>query len=164
MFLAIPSVFLCWSLIAFVVSILAFVWTTGTTASPPAVDPSNAVGPRVVVSLVFAVGALYFVLVVRTFRTYAEPTSEVLEGERCPSEAGATGGGARHWMSSPRLNEIISTLEQDMERGMDVAGKEEDTKSEAHGHVEVVSKDTSASLAGQDGSNHAEPRRGRSPR
>lgn len=162
-FLAVPSVFLCWSLITFVVAILAFVWTTGTTALPPAIDPSNVVGPRVGVSLVFAIGAVYFVLVVRTFRTYAEPTRNVLECERFPSDAGMSGGGGRRWMSSPRLDEIMSTLEQGVERGMDMTGKEEDIKS-SEITVEAVSKDISASMNGQDGAKNTEPHRGRSPR
>lgn len=108
MFLALPSVFLAWSLITFIVAILAFAWTTGTSSPLSAVSTHDALGPRIVVTVIFGIGALYFILVVMTFKTYAEPV-----GERQAGEA------MRAWASSPnpRTHAAIAREESGLERG-----------------------------------------------
>jgi hypothetical protein len=80
--LALPGVWLAWSMVAFLVSIMAFVWRTGAKDDP---DPDTGtgtgterelsgakmLGPRIAISAVFAIGIVYFVLVIFTFKRYS---------------------------------------------------------------------------------------------
>ncbi|KAG9085664.1 hypothetical protein FRC06_003514, partial [Ceratobasidium sp. 370] len=72
-FLALPSVFLAWSVISFCVAVLAFSWTTGTATQPRPISDSAAIGPRIGITVVFSLGLVYFYKVVRTLRKYADP-------------------------------------------------------------------------------------------
>ncbi|KAK7031663.1 hypothetical protein R3P38DRAFT_2522605 [Favolaschia claudopus] len=73
--LAMPAVWLAWSIITFLISIMSFVWLSGSTQD--AVDFSvsfrAALGPRIALTVVFALGIIYFVLIVRTFHRYGDP-------------------------------------------------------------------------------------------
>ncbi|KAL4241249.1 hypothetical protein ABKN59_000004 [Abortiporus biennis] len=74
--LATPAIWLAWSMIAFCVAILSFVWRSGDSAHPPdqerdQLSPSHALIVRVLVSAVFALGILDFVMIVRTFASYS---------------------------------------------------------------------------------------------
>jgi hypothetical protein len=116
-FLSLPAVFLSWSLIAFVISILAYTWTTGTATLPAVIGNDVAVWPRLGITSVFVLGLVYFVLVVRTFRSYADP------GERAEALKAVSGGGRGRieqgaWISSPRLGGILDSLDADLERGL----------------------------------------------
>ncbi|KAF8872945.1 hypothetical protein BD779DRAFT_316434 [Infundibulicybe gibba] len=72
--IAMPAVWLSWSIIFFFVCILSYVWqdqtsnTNGcrTTISTPSLPA------QIVVSLVFSIGLVYFVMVVRVFNRYAK--------------------------------------------------------------------------------------------
>lgn len=68
--LALPAVWLAWALIGFFTAILAFVWTTG--GREDVTPPSDGVERwlRVGLTIVFVLGAAYFVVVVQTFRSY----------------------------------------------------------------------------------------------
>jgi len=70
--LATPAIWLAYSIISFCVAILAFIWTTGTNkpVEPPSVE--RAIGPRVVVTVIFALGCWIFICIVRTFRSWAD--------------------------------------------------------------------------------------------
>ncbi|KIY72501.1 hypothetical protein CYLTODRAFT_417889 [Cylindrobasidium torrendii FP15055 ss-10] len=71
--LAMPVVWLSWAMIGFLVSILSFVWQTGSTSDPeqrPALSPTAVLGPRIAVTGVFAIGMMYFVLIVHTLSSY----------------------------------------------------------------------------------------------
>jgi len=58
-------------MIAFCVSILAFVWRTGSsTDNPQPLTPVKEIGPRVAVTFLFVLGLVNFLLVVRTFKSY----------------------------------------------------------------------------------------------
>lgn len=72
--LAMPAVWLSWSIILFLVSIMTFVWRAGTTdeRTQPSATYAQALAPRIVISAVLAVGAIYFVLVVQTFARYGD--------------------------------------------------------------------------------------------
>ncbi|KAG8751350.1 hypothetical protein FRC12_012488 [Ceratobasidium sp. 428] len=72
-FLALPSVFLAWSVISFCVAVLSFAWTTGTVTPPSPIADSAAIGPRIGITFVFLLGLAYFYKVVRTLRKYADP-------------------------------------------------------------------------------------------
>ena len=88
-----PAVWIAWSMLFFCISILAFVWdqpfsppssspaitTNDTVASQNALAISlsqtdqAALAPRILISFTFALGLIYFVLVVRTFRSWGDP-------------------------------------------------------------------------------------------
>ncbi|KAL1756129.1 hypothetical protein FB107DRAFT_290387 [Schizophyllum commune] len=74
--LAMPAVWLLWSIISFIVSIMAFVWRTGASDhSDPAnlpTSPTQLLVSRIIISTSLALGAIYFVLVVRTFARYGD--------------------------------------------------------------------------------------------
>ncbi|TEB36767.1 hypothetical protein FA13DRAFT_1083273 [Coprinellus micaceus] len=76
--LAMPAVYLAWSLLLFICCIMAFVWRTGI--EPPAPDPAEppeALDPthmhmvlRTIVSFILALGCIYGVLIASTFQRY----------------------------------------------------------------------------------------------
>ncbi|KAI5892385.1 uncharacterized protein SCHCODRAFT_01189675 [Schizophyllum commune H4-8] len=74
--LAMPAVWLLWSIISFIVSIMAFVWRTGAgdelEHANPFKTPGQALASRVIISASLSLGAVYFVLVVRTFTLYGD--------------------------------------------------------------------------------------------
>jgi len=69
--LALPAVWLAWSVIAFLTAIMAFVWTSGSASDNPT-PPSRKTEwiPRAIITAVFILGAVYFCFVVRTFSSY----------------------------------------------------------------------------------------------
>ncbi|KAH8105439.1 hypothetical protein BXZ70DRAFT_920863 [Cristinia sonorae] len=78
--LATPAIWLAWSMIAFVVSILSYVWRTGATSDPddgvrPALTPKEALAARIVVTCILCIGLLQFVMIIQTFRSYSGLTS-----------------------------------------------------------------------------------------
>ncbi|EPQ59826.1 hypothetical protein GLOTRDRAFT_136583 [Gloeophyllum trabeum ATCC 11539] len=71
--LAMPAVWLTWSMITFVTSILSFVWRTGDSSNPDtrkALSPIHELGPRVLITCLTLLGLLYFWKIVGTFRRY----------------------------------------------------------------------------------------------
>ncbi|KAJ7664101.1 hypothetical protein B0H17DRAFT_1143835 [Mycena rosella] len=72
--LAIPAVWLAWSIILFVTCIMAFTWRTGAADDPvdTALSHTTARGLRIGVSAVLAVAVVYLFLIVRTFRKYGD--------------------------------------------------------------------------------------------
>ncbi|KAL1702335.1 hypothetical protein EV121DRAFT_271812 [Schizophyllum commune] len=62
------------SIISFIVSIMAFVWRTGASGEPAdlVASPSQLLASRVITSVSLALGAVCFVLVVRTFTRYGD--------------------------------------------------------------------------------------------
>lgn len=85
--LALPAVWLAWALIAFFVAILAFVWTSGSSADNPT-PPSRSVEliPRLIVTGLFVLGLVYFVVVVQTFRSYGKPRHRAPRGTSLPPD------------------------------------------------------------------------------
>ncbi|KAJ6580888.1 hypothetical protein B0H19DRAFT_1251168 [Mycena capillaripes] len=73
--LAMPAVWLAWSIITFLTCIMSFIWLSGSTQDPVdfAVSPRAALGPRIGLTVVFSLGLIYFVLIVRTFHRYGDP-------------------------------------------------------------------------------------------
>ncbi|KZV87320.1 hypothetical protein EXIGLDRAFT_652286 [Exidia glandulosa HHB12029] len=68
--LATPAIWLAWSVIFFCVAMLAFLWTSGTDRPPTPLTGNEALVPRIIVTAIFCLGAIYFVLVVHTFQSY----------------------------------------------------------------------------------------------
>ncbi|KAF9466846.1 hypothetical protein BDZ94DRAFT_1157137, partial [Collybia nuda] len=76
-FLAMPAVWLCWSIILFVTSILVYVWQTGSDHGHVLqLSPTMALGPRVAVTGLFGLGMLYFILIIFTLRRYGDIADE----------------------------------------------------------------------------------------
>ncbi|KAH9007697.1 hypothetical protein EDB83DRAFT_700068 [Lactarius deliciosus] len=71
--LALPGVWLAWSVLAFVVAIMSFVWRTGARGeSQSPLSPHAELGPRIGITCQVGLGLVYFILVIRTFRNYGE--------------------------------------------------------------------------------------------
>ena len=64
-------------MIAFIVSILSYVWRSGATNDPenggwPRLTPTQALGPRLTVTAFVVVGLLNFFMILRTFKKYSK--------------------------------------------------------------------------------------------
>ncbi|KIK63945.1 hypothetical protein GYMLUDRAFT_40154 [Collybiopsis luxurians FD-317 M1] len=71
--LAMPAVWMSWSMILFITSIMSFVWRTGAESDPderPPLSDKWALGPRIAITFVFFIGMVYFFLIVKTLRSY----------------------------------------------------------------------------------------------
>ncbi|KAF8075802.1 hypothetical protein FPV67DRAFT_1469317 [Lyophyllum atratum] len=90
--LAMPGVWMAWSMVFFVASIMSFVWRTGSTKDPadrPPLSVQGALGPRIAVTGIFLLGMVYFALIVKTLRgygTHAGGSSKLRQGERGAAE------------------------------------------------------------------------------
>lgn len=67
-------------MIAFCISILSFVWRTGSVSDPsdgnrPPLTDAQAIGVRVLATVIFALGVLKFSLIMKTFGAYSEAES-----------------------------------------------------------------------------------------
>ncbi|KAJ2916657.1 hypothetical protein MD484_g3730, partial [Candolleomyces efflorescens] len=76
--LAMPAVWLGWSMIFFITCIMAFVWQTGTVndAGAPSQTASEILVPRIIISAVLGLGFLYLILIAITFRNYSDPMEQ----------------------------------------------------------------------------------------
>ncbi|KAI6103112.1 hypothetical protein EDD16DRAFT_1644336 [Pisolithus croceorrhizus] len=71
--LALPGVWLAWSMIFFIASILAFVWRSGSKknpSTPSPLGPDAEIGPRVFISVLFILGIAYFGTILNTLQEY----------------------------------------------------------------------------------------------
>ncbi|KAJ3574438.1 hypothetical protein NP233_g1756 [Leucocoprinus birnbaumii] len=79
--LSLPTVWLTWSIVAFIVSIMSYMWRCD--ANPPSDFPvprSTELGFRIFVSAVLAIGTLYGLLIYISFRRYGPKMDEALNG------------------------------------------------------------------------------------
>ncbi|KAF5374277.1 hypothetical protein D9758_004578 [Tetrapyrgos nigripes] len=91
--LAMPAVWMSWSMIFFITAIISYVWRTGSITDPPERDglpPRAALGPRIAVTGLFVIGMVYFVLIVKTLRSYG---SERPHTHTHSHRGGGRGGG-----------------------------------------------------------------------
>ncbi|KAF9038147.1 hypothetical protein BJ165DRAFT_424938 [Panaeolus papilionaceus] len=72
--LAMPAIWLAWSLVLYVTCILSFVWRTGDPGSgPPApLSPGGLLAVRIVLTVILGLGGLYGSLIFITFRRYGD--------------------------------------------------------------------------------------------
>lgn len=77
-----PAIWLAWSMLLFVTSILAFVWRFGSTDNSDqqqlGLPPNVTLGTRIALTCVFGLGMIYFVLIVKTMRSYGDPRNRCL--------------------------------------------------------------------------------------
>ncbi|KAJ7173467.1 hypothetical protein C8R46DRAFT_892782 [Mycena filopes] len=73
--LAMPAAWLAWSIIMFFTCIMSFIWLSGSSQDQVdfSVSPRVLLGLRIALTLVFVLGIIYFVLIVRTFHRYGDP-------------------------------------------------------------------------------------------
>ncbi|KAG1840906.1 hypothetical protein DFJ58DRAFT_84489 [Suillus subalutaceus] len=72
--LAMPAVWLAWSMFFFIVAILSFVWRSDSSAdnpSPAPLSPYAILGPRIAITSLFIVGLIDFMLIIKTLHNYA---------------------------------------------------------------------------------------------
>ncbi|TFK34905.1 hypothetical protein BDQ12DRAFT_656329 [Crucibulum laeve] len=72
--LAMPAIWLTWSIILYIVCIMSFVWRTGSRDDQPpeALSAEAAIVVRIVITVVLCLGTLYGILIVTTFRRYGD--------------------------------------------------------------------------------------------
>ncbi|KAI0036230.1 hypothetical protein K488DRAFT_12304, partial [Vararia minispora EC-137] len=70
--LAMPAVWLVWSLLLFIVAVMSYVWRTNSVSSPqPRVTSDRAaLGTRIAITCVLGIGIAYFLAVLSTFSRY----------------------------------------------------------------------------------------------
>ncbi|KAF8211143.1 hypothetical protein K438DRAFT_1569898 [Mycena galopus ATCC 62051] len=137
--LAMPAVWLAWSIVTFLTCIMSFIWLSGSSQDEDdnfVVSPRAALGCRVGLTVVFALGVIYFVLIVRTFHRYGDPldrewmravnewTKEAYPGSQNPHSAPQPASGPPH--PSARLS--LRSIPPEMQfRPPVVPPSEEDT-------------------------------------
>lgn len=77
MLLAMPAIWLAWAMTSFCVAILSYIWRTGSSDDPSdgiysQLSPNQALAVRAVLTIIFGLGVVYFILILRTFGTYGE--------------------------------------------------------------------------------------------
>ncbi|KAG2072876.1 hypothetical protein BDR04DRAFT_1096122 [Suillus decipiens] len=80
--LAMPAVWLAWSMIFFITAIMSFVWRSGSTTdnlSPAPLSPNAILGPRIAITCLFVVGLIDFMLIIKTLNNYGRTRD--IEGE-----------------------------------------------------------------------------------
>ncbi|KAG6894776.1 hypothetical protein C0992_004732 [Termitomyces sp. T32_za158] len=85
--LAMPAIWMSWVMVLFIASILSFVWRTGSVSDPddrPALSERGALGARLAVTGVFMLGMIYFVLIVRTLKSYGMQANNDTSRQREP--------------------------------------------------------------------------------
>ncbi|KIK92789.1 hypothetical protein PAXRUDRAFT_146559 [Paxillus rubicundulus Ve08.2h10] len=136
--LAMPSVWLAWSMIFFIIAILSFVWRSGSTADsvPPSLSPSAALGPRIALTALFLLGLVYFVAIVKTLHTYGR-ASEMLSG-RGPVGSEARRERERHREGEGHRERI---WEQDREPARSARGRERTRREHVNHEQEATTTD-----------------------
>jgi hypothetical protein len=101
--LAMPAVFLSWSMLLFIAAILSFVWRTDAVDDPdprPSLSTKGVLGPRIAITGVFGLGMIYLVLIIKTLKSYGgsrnrEPLWRVGSASNPGGSVGGTSGVAR---------------------------------------------------------------------
>lgn len=71
-------------MIAFIVSILSYVWRSGDTSDPenggwPRLTPTQALGPRLTITAFVTLGLLNFLMILRTFKKYGKNGGSLID-------------------------------------------------------------------------------------
>ncbi|PFH46375.1 hypothetical protein AMATHDRAFT_155284 [Amanita thiersii Skay4041] len=135
-FLAMPAVWMAWSMICFVFSILAFVWRTGSVIDPeerPPISVEAALGPRIAITTVFLLGLVYCLLILRTLQRYGSHIGvrgimNAREETEPKSTQWTTEGGDKHAVQ----NEIKIEERRGREREKRGSGSGSDARERRH--------------------------------
>lgn len=103
-FLAMPAVWMAWSMIWFIVAILSFVWRTGAVNDPQQPAPLSiqvALIPRIGITATFVLGMVYFALIIRTLQRYGSMHGRTGWGHS-GNAAGDTGVGKANYDAAER--------------------------------------------------------------
>ncbi|KAF6742560.1 hypothetical protein DFP72DRAFT_1053949 [Ephemerocybe angulata] len=121
--LALPAIWLGWSLIFFIVCIMSIVWQTGTTdPEPPFLASKDILAPRVVVSAVLALGLVYLSLITGTLRRYGDLMDQAWK-ERVKGWAGELyQRDSKNGYGGYPFPYATNVLEPPLEWGTDIAG------------------------------------------
>ncbi|KAI0051467.1 hypothetical protein FA95DRAFT_1554561 [Auriscalpium vulgare] len=153
--LALPSIWLAWSMLAFIVSILSFVWRTGSTddpsadgPNPRALSPRQALGPRLAITLTLALGLFYFAMVIQTFKSYGDSgprlpggmrRSERRRDEGADADAEARGVDSEEEGDRGRVKERGGTVKRtEIMTGLGLTGMDEKAEGSGTGKSVVV--------------------------
>ncbi|KAF8905728.1 hypothetical protein CPB84DRAFT_562685 [Gymnopilus junonius] len=76
--LAMPVVWMAWSMLLFISAILSFVWRTGSVldpANPSPLGPRLALALRILITSAFALGMIYLCMIIKTLKKYGSHQS-----------------------------------------------------------------------------------------
>lgn len=100
----------------FILSILSFVWRTGSVVDPterPPLGVHAALGPRIAVTGVFVLGMVYFALIVKALRRYGtHPGARGAAGRTRPGAAPGRNAGAGAVSDRPRAGDVDAAMER----------------------------------------------------
>ncbi|KAF9558383.1 hypothetical protein CPC08DRAFT_763958 [Agrocybe pediades] len=88
--LATPAVWMAWSMLLFICSILSFVWRTGSVTDPddrPPLSAQAALGPRIAITALLTLGMVYLGMIIKSLRKYGAPQNAVRALVQVASEA-----------------------------------------------------------------------------
>jgi len=139
-------------MILFMVTIISFVWRTGSEADPeggrPPLTNIAALGPRIAISLLAFIGFIYLVLIIRTLKSY-----------------GIHGGTSQNLLTSPsaQLEQVFvphtTPLSGERESGMrDHAGPLSEAVFERRGRERMRSIEPRHGRRREEASEHQEER------
>ncbi|TFK67812.1 hypothetical protein BDN72DRAFT_879402 [Pluteus cervinus] len=89
--LAMPAVWLSWSIVLFIISILCFLWRSRMDNPPQSPPFAFELGPQIIVSSILAVGVLYLILIFQSFSKF-ENHSDLEALAESPSTASLLNG------------------------------------------------------------------------
>jgi hypothetical protein len=130
--LALPGIWLAWSVLAFLVAIMAFVWRTGARGEThPALLWTQEFGPRVAITCQLLLGLVYLALVIR---------DDAL-GRARESEEGARDRGRNRATDSLGLNEKPLPTNE-----LGLSGMERKQEAPATGNGDIAISDSYSAL------------------
>lgn len=68
--LAMPAIWLVWSILAYVAAVMSFMWRIRPGAAIAQIPPREEFALRVLICLIFAIGVVYALLIINTLRRY----------------------------------------------------------------------------------------------
>lgn len=91
--LALPGIWLGYSIMSFIATILSFVWTSGNgkhVNPPDASDTSGVIlAPRIIISIIFVIGAIYFIAALRVFAKWKGVSMRTVDRRQTSSTHGS---------------------------------------------------------------------------
>lgn len=156
--LSMPAVWMAWSVVTFVVCILSYLWRTGGEDDPEERAPLGKRGvlaPRIVITLVFALGLVYFTLIIRTLARYGTHHSDKVYGTTPtpPRRGGSLPGSAPGSLSGRTTQDVMARRGRTRKRPTIVPEEEgeDPTKQNDAYSYDAEARSTSQSALGLEG-------------